>query len=126
MSLFNLEVKILKPNMVNILFQSPGNHNTAKGTYFWMALCLFIIADKTFTPNGWLAWIPIVNAYTMCKVAGKSGWWVLLLLIPFMNIIAYIVIWMAIAKACGQSSWLGILMIIPGVNYIIPGVLAFG
>jgi len=94
--------------------------------YFWMALCLYTIADKTITPNAWLAWIPIVNIYTMCKVAVKSGWWIILLLIPLVNIVAYIAIWMAIAEACDQPSWLGVLMIIPGINFIIPGVLAFG
>ena len=42
--------------------------------YVWMALTLHIIANKTNTPNGWLAWIPIANLYLVCKVAGRSGY----------------------------------------------------
>ena len=93
--------------------------------YVWMALCLHIIANKTGTPNGWLAWIPIANIYLMCKVANKPGWWTILFFIPLVNIVIGIIIWMGIAEARNQPSWLGILMIIPIVNFIIPGILAF-
>ena len=40
--------------------------------YIWMAICLQKIAEKTNTPNGWLAWIPIANIYLMCMIAGKG------------------------------------------------------
>ena len=93
--------------------------------YVWVALCLHIIANKTKTPNAWLAWIPIANLYLMCKVAGRPGWWTILFFIPLVNIIIAIIIWMAIAQARNKPSWLGILMIIPLANLIIPGILAF-
>ncbi|MFC2049743.1 hypothetical protein ACFLTN_00975 [Chloroflexota bacterium] len=50
--------------------------------YVWFALCLHIIAKKTDTRHPWLAWIPIANFYLMCKVAGKPGWWTVLLCLP--------------------------------------------
>ena len=93
--------------------------------YVWLALCLHTIANKTNTPNGWLAWIPIANLYLMCKVAGRSGWWTILFFIPLVNIIIGIIVWMGIAEARKQPSWLGILMIIPIANLVIPGILAF-
>jgi hypothetical protein len=93
--------------------------------YIWMAICLMNIAKKTNTPNAWLAWIPFANLYLMCVIAGKPGWWLILLLIPFLNIIIGIIVWMGIAKARGKPDWIGILMIIPFVNLIIPGYLAF-
>lgn len=93
--------------------------------YVWMAVCLQIIANKSSTPNGWLAWIPIANLYLMCKVAGKAGWWIILFFIPLVNIVIAIIVWMGIAEARNKPSWLGILMIIPLVNLVIPGVLAF-
>lgn len=95
------------------------------GVYVWMALCLHIIANKTSTPNGWLAWIPIANLYLMCKVAGRAGWWTILLFIPLVNIVIAIIVWMGIAEARNKPSWLGILMIIPLVNLVIYGILAF-
>ena len=94
--------------------------------YIYFAICLMQIAKRTNTPNGWMAWIPILNIYLMCKLAGKSGWWIILLLIPFVNIIAVIIIWAEIAKKLGKPAWWGVLMLIPIVNIIIPGILAFG
>jgi uncharacterized membrane protein YoaK (UPF0700 family) len=61
----------------------------------------------------------------MIKIAGKSMWWIVLVLIPFVNIIAAILIWMAIAAACRKPSWIGILILVPLVNLAIPPYLAF-
>ena len=93
--------------------------------YVWFALCLYIIASKTGTPNGWLAWLPIANLYLMCKIAGRSGWWTVLFFIPLLNLIIAIIVWVGIAGARGKPGWLGILMIIPIINLIVPGILAF-
>ena len=94
--------------------------------YVYMAVCLMIIANKTgHTENSWFAWIPILNIILMLQVADKPIWWIILLLIPLVNIVMGIIIWMAIAEARGKESWWGILMIIPVVGLIVPGVLAF-
>jgi len=93
--------------------------------YVYSAVCLMLIAKKTRTPNGWMAWLPILNLYLMCKVAGKSGVWILLLLLPVINIIAIVILWMAIFERCGKPGWWGILMLISPINLIIMGVLAF-
>ena len=93
--------------------------------YFWLALCLYTIANKTRTPDAGLAWIPIANIYLMCKIASRSGWWTILFFIPLLNVVILIIIWMDIAKARNQSPFLGILMIVPIANLVIPGVLAF-
>ena len=93
--------------------------------YVYYAICLMIIANKTNTPNSWLAWIPIANIYLMCKIAGKPGWWVILFFIPFVNIVIGVIVWMKIAEARKKPSWVGILMLVPFVNLIIPGFLAF-
>ena len=93
--------------------------------YIYMAICLMKIAHKTNTPNAWFAWIPILNIILMLQVAKKPLWWIILFLIPFVNIIMSILVWMAIAKELDKPEWLGILMIIPVANLIVPGYLAF-
>ena len=94
--------------------------------YIWLAVCLMVIAKKTGTPDGWLAFIPILNIYLLCKVAGHSGWWALaILFVPLVNIITTIWFWVEIARRRNHPEWLGILMIIPLVNFIIPGIIAF-
>jgi RNA polymerase subunit RPABC4/transcription elongation factor Spt4 len=93
--------------------------------YVYTAVCLMLLAKKTNTPNGWMAWIPIFNLYLMCKLGNKSGAWIILLFIPFINIIFTLLIWAGIARRTGRSGWLAILMLIPGINLILMAVLAF-
>src|SRR6266851_559821 len=64
--------------------------------YVYMALALMTIATKTNTPNGWLAWIPIANLFLMLTIAQKPAWWFVLCLIPLVNIVIFIIVWMAI------------------------------
>lgn len=93
--------------------------------YVYMALVLQTIAHKTNTQNAWLAWIPIANIVLMLNIAKKPVWWILLFLIPLVNIIIAIMVWMGIAEARGKPSWLGILTIVPIANLILPGYLAW-
>jgi len=110
---------------ISYLFRAYGGLLIGLWIYTYLASCLQIIAVKTDTENGWLAWIPIANIYLICKIAEKPGWWLLLLLIPVVNIFISIIVWMEIAKACNKSDWLGILMIVPIVNLIVLGYLTF-
>ena len=93
--------------------------------YAYFAVCLMRIAQKTNTPNGWFAWIPILNIVIMVQIAKKPLWWIVLFFIPLVNIAAMIIIWMDVAVARNKPNWLGVLMIVPGANFIVPGYLAF-
>jgi len=95
------------------------------GFYIYFSLALQTIATKTGTANAWLAWIPIANVILMLQVAKKPLWWLLLFLIPLVNLIISIIIWMAVAEARGKPNWWGILMIVPVVGLIVPGYLAW-
>lgn len=93
--------------------------------YIYLALSLQVLAEKTNTPNKWLAWIPIANVFLMIQIAQKPLWWFLLFLIPIVNIVIGIIIWMKIAERREKPSWLGVLTIVPVVGIAIPGYLAF-
>ncbi len=93
--------------------------------YVYTALALMTIATKTNTQNGWLAWIPIANIVLMLNIAKKPIWWIILLLIPLVNIVMFILVWMGIAEARNKPSWWGILLIVPLVGLIVPGYLAW-
>jgi Family of unknown function (DUF5684) len=93
--------------------------------YIYMALAIQAIANKTNTENSWLAWVPIANLILLLNIAGKPIWWIILCLIPIVNIIIFIVIWMGVAEARKKPGWLGVLMIVPLANFIVPGYLAW-
>ena len=93
--------------------------------YVYSALAVQTIAQKTNTENPWLAWIPIVNIILLLNIAKKPVWWIILCLIPIVNIIIFIIVWMAVAEARNKPSWWGILLIVPVVGLIVPGYLAW-
>jgi Family of unknown function (DUF5684) len=93
--------------------------------YAYFALALQTIATKTQTENAWLAWIPLANLFLMLMVAKKPLWWFILFLIPLVNLVMLIIVWMAVAEARGKPNWWGVLMIVPLANLVVPGYLAW-
>jgi len=89
---------------------------------FWIysSICLMKIAKRTNTQNGWFAWIPILNMVLMLQIAKKPLWWIILCLIPIVNIVILVIVWMAIAKALGKPEWLGAVFILSPLVSIIP------
>lgn len=72
---------------------------------------------------GWAILIPIYNIYVLLQIAGRPGWWLVLYLIPVVNIIVGIIVAMDIAKAFGQSPVFGIVLLffLSFIGYLILG-----
>ncbi|MEK6745245.1 MAG: DUF4124 domain-containing protein [Nitrospirota bacterium] len=95
------------------------------GMYIFFSLCLYLIAKKLNVAEAWAAWIPIIQAWPFLSSAGKPCWWVILLLVPLVNIFIGVYLWMCIAENLGRNKWLGLLMLLPIINFVFMGVLAF-
>ncbi|MFA5073466.1 MAG: DUF5684 domain-containing protein [Nitrospirota bacterium] len=93
--------------------------------YFFTCLCHYRIAKKLDIPAAWLAWIPILQIWIFFKSAGKSLWWIIPCLIPFLNLFVISYLWICLVENLGHNKWLGLLMLIPGVNFVFLGLLAF-
>ncbi len=94
--------------------------------YLYFTYAQFKIAQKTgHSGNAWWAFIPILNTILLIKMAGRPMWWFFLCLIPIVNVIVFVVMWINVAKACNQSPVWGFLTILPFINFISIGVLAF-
>lgn len=93
--------------------------------YLYSAWCLLHIAKKTNTPREWLAWIPIANIFLMVQIARLSLWWIVGLLIPYLNIAVAAYVWWKIAEQRRRPGWWGILMLISPVNLVLLWFLAF-
>lgn len=96
---------------------------------FWAVVMVFLIAQMwcLFLKAGWPGWaclIPIYNAYVMLKIAGKPGWWLLLMLVPLVNFVIAVIIPFSIAVRFGKGAGFGLgLLFFPWLFYAI---LAFG
>jgi hypothetical protein len=85
------------------------------------AFCFWKVFTKAGQP-GWASIIPIVNLYFLCKVAGRPGWWVILLLICFP--ILYIILCIDIAKRFGKGGGFAVGLIFLGIIFF--PILGFG
>jgi hypothetical protein len=92
-----------------------------------IALLLIIAMWKVFTKAGqpgWASIIPIYNLYVWCKIVGRPGWWILLMLIPLVNIIVGIILCIDMAKSFGKGVGFGIGLALLGI--IFWPILGFG
>jgi hypothetical protein len=97
--------------------------------FFWLAIAVFMIAAmwKVFTKAGqpgWAVIIPIYNYYIMTKIGGKPGWWVILLLIPGVNLVFIIWLYNMISKSFGKDEGFTIGLVLLG--FIFWPILGFG
>ncbi len=95
------------------------------------ALVVYVVSAiaiwKVFTKageSGFWAFIPIINAYKICKIADRNGLKFLLYFIPVVNIIYYILVNIRLAKAYGKSTAFGIGLVLFPVIFVY--ILAFG
>lgn len=96
---------------------------------FYIAILILVLAGywKTFEKaghQGWACIIPIYNMYILCLIAEKPGWWVLLMLIPIVNIIVILIVNMEVARAFGQGTGFGIGLTF--LSFIFYPMLGFG
>ena len=94
-----------------------------------LAVAVVVLAGfwKVFTKAGqpgWACIIPIYNIYVMTQIAGKPAWWLVLFFIPIANLIAAILIFVAIAQKFGKGAGFGVGMALLGFIFI--PVLGFG
>lgn len=97
---------------------------------FMLVLIVFSIVTmwKVFTKAGRAGWesiVPIYNIYVTLLIIGRPGWWILLLFIPFVNVVIALFVAIDLAKSFGRSTAFGVvgLFLFSIVGYAI---LAFG
>jgi hypothetical protein len=94
----------------------------------WCAIILLYVAgmwmvfSKAGQP-GWAAIIPIYNLFVLMRVAGRPAWWVLLAIIPIVNIIAMIIVSIDVAKNFGKGAAFGVGLAL--LSFIFYPILGF-
>jgi len=73
---------------------------------------------------GWAAIIPIYNYLIAIKIAGKPWWYLLLMLIPIVNLVFYIIILHGLSKNFGKGS--GFTVGLFFLRFIFIPILGFG
>jgi len=100
---------------------------TGIGVVLYVAFLVLIIAGYwlTFTKagqRGWTSIIPILNIFVLLRVVKRPLWWVILMLIPCVNLIVWIIVAIDLAKAFGHGTGFAIgLIILPPIFLLILG-----
>ena len=94
-----------------------------------LALAVLTIAGmwKTFGKAGrpgWAAIIPIYNIIVWLKVVGRPTWWVLLFLIPCIQVVPLAIVCIDTARSFGQSVGYGIGLFL--LSFVFWPMLGFG
>ena len=97
---------------------------------FWiiyLALIVAIIAGwwMIFTKAGEAGWksiIPIWNILVLLKIVGREWWWIILMLIPIVNIVIWIIVALDLAKSFARGTGFAIgLILLPWIWSLILG-----
>lgn len=73
---------------------------------------------------GWAVIVPIYNAYVLIEIADRPAWWLLLLLVPVVNIFVIFVVFIDFAEKFGKGVGFGIGLALLGVVFF--PLLGFG
>jgi len=72
---------------------------------------------------GWASIVPFYNAYVLLKIVGRPGWWLVLLIIPGVNLVFGIIVAIDLARAFGRGAAFGVLalFLFAPVGYCVLG-----
>ena len=91
-----------------------------------VALPTYFIFKKAGT-NGdpaWGAFVPIYGFYILLKVVGRPGWWLVLLIIPIVNLVIIIIVYNDLSKSFGHG--VGFTLGLIFLSWIFLAILAWG
>ena len=94
-----------------------------------IAVGIFMIASvwKAFEKAGqpgWAAIVPIYNMVVLLRIAGKPVWWLVLLLIPVVNLIIIFLVYIDLAKNFGKGTGFGVGLVL--LSFVFFPILGFG
>jgi hypothetical protein len=95
----------------------------------YVAFVVFYLASfwRVYTKAGqpgWAAVIPIYNFIILMKIIGRPWWWILLFLVPIVNIVVLFIVYIDLAKSFGRSTGFGVGLTLLGIIFL--PILAWG
>lgn len=72
--------------------------------------------------ESWKAWVPVYNTWTLLEMGDQPGWWAILSIVPFVNIVAAVFMYIAmyhIGPKFGKESVFVLLAIFLPIVWLI-------
>lgn len=90
--------------------------------YLLYGFCLGKILEKAGKPL-WTGFVPLYNWLMIIEVVGRPSWWIIGCLIPGVNVVFNILLYIDLAKSYGKDTGYGILLIL--FNFVMIPMMAF-
>ncbi len=90
--------------------------------FVFAIVCQWKVFAKAGQP-GWACIVPIYNLVVLIQIANKPLWWIILMLIPIVNIVILIIILHRISLSFGKNAGFTVGLIF--LNIIFWAILAF-
>jgi len=120
--------RVMTPT-VDFLVPLQGGGGSTVELILTLALTVVVFAgfwkvfEKAGEP-GWAAIIPIYNLYVLIRVSGNAWWWLILLFIPVINLLATIKISIDVAGKFGKGILFGLGLTF--LSFVFYPLLGFG
>ncbi len=75
--------------------------------------------------NAWWAWVPILNMILLTMTAKRPLWWIVLLFIPFVNLVINFLLWLDTIREAGYDEVWGVLCGFPLTAWFAQPIVAF-
>ena len=90
-------------------------------SYVIYSFLLGRVFKKAGVPQ-WAAWVPIYNIWQLLIIGNQKGFWALLSLVPFLNIVSTVFLYIAmyhVSKKLGKDDWFVILAIFLPIIWLL-------
>ncbi len=93
------------------------------GLFVLYAAGLWKLFEKAGYP-GWYALVPILNTYTLIRVAGRPGWWIWLTFVPCVGFVVMVLVLVELADSFGRGAGFAVGLVL--LSPIFLPILGFG
>jgi Family of unknown function (DUF5684) len=106
---------------------SGGSSTTGAIIGLFVGVLVLASTWRVFTKAGepgWASIVPIYNVVVLLRIARKPLWWLALLLIPAVNVVASLLVTIGVAQRFGKGTGFGLGMVL--LPFVFLPLLAFG
>lgn len=86
--------------------------------YVFYSYCLKRLVEKCGENPGAIIWVPILQMIPLFRIAKMNPWMILLMLIPVVNLVIIVMVWIKVLAVLGREPVMVLVMLFFGFIYL--------
>jgi hypothetical protein len=111
---------------MDMTFDTPGALAVFLIVHLALAAAFWKMAERTREEPKWFALVPVLNLVLFLKLAKRPLWWLLLFLVPLVNVVTMVMAAMSLCERFRLNKWWGLVSIVSPFNLFLYLYLAYG